>query len=133
MAVEDVVILVERGAVADLGQRIDLHRSHPQRAHVVEVLRCQLCARPQRRGPRHVIELAAVVETGRRLVVVATNHRLGFQRAHAIHHGIGFGAIANQIAEHEHAIPMARGVIHHRVERVHVGVDVGENQIPHES
>ena len=52
---------------------------------------------------------------------------------HAIHDRVGLRAVADQVAQHEHAIPPRRGVLQHRVERVDVGVDVGEDQIAHEA
>ena len=62
-------------------------------------------AGPDRRHPRHVIELAAVVDAAGRLVVVAADHRVGLERLHAIDDRVGLRAVADEIPQHQHAIP----------------------------
>ena len=105
VGVEDVVVLVERRAVADLDRVVDRHGPLRQRAQVLAVLGRERLEGPLRREPRDVVERAAVVDPARGLVVIAANDRERIQRAHAIDDRVRLGAVADQIAEHERAIP----------------------------
>ena len=80
---------------------------------------------------RHVIELTSVIETRRRLVVVPANDDVGRQLADAIDDEVRLRTVADEVAEHEHAVPPAGGVLEDRLERVRVGVDVGKEQVAH--
>jgi hypothetical protein len=125
------VILVERRPVADLGQRVDPHRPHRQIADVLHVVRREVRSRPDRGQPRHVIELAPVVDAAGGFVVVPANHGFRCQLAHAIDDRVGLGAVADQVAKHEYPIPRPCGVIEDDIEGVDVGVNVGQDQVAH--
>ena len=61
-AVEDVVILVERGAVADLHARVDFDRAVGQLSEILAILGGQLVERPRRGESGHLVEVGAVIE-----------------------------------------------------------------------
>ena len=101
-----------------------------QLPEVFAVLGRQLLVRPRGGEPGHLVEVGAVVEPARRLVVIAANHRLGLERADAVDDGVRRGAVADQVAEHEDAIPR-RGGGEDGLERIDVGVDVRQDQVAH--
>ena len=110
VAVEDVVVLVERRAVADLDGVVDLRPGPAGSARrYSRFVRRQRVAGPQRRHARDRVELAAVVDAAGRLVVVAADDRDRVQRRMRSMTAFGLGAVADQIAEHQRRVPAAGG------------------------
>ena len=98
----------------------------------------KLTARQPVGGPRAAASAAwlkppPVVDAGHHLVVVAAHQAdLPGQPAHAFDHLVGAGAVAHQVAEHQHRVEvLAARAPQHRVERVAVAVHVGEDQVAH--
>jgi hypothetical protein len=77
-----------------------------------------------------VVELGGVLDPARRLIVISTNRGERIERQNALDDRIRLGAVTHEVAEDQQPIPgrLRRGA-QHRIERVHVGVDVGENQV----
>ena len=56
----------------------------------------------------------------------------GDEAAHAIDDAVRLGAVADEIAEHDHGVVAVRGGrVEHGVERVDVRVDVAQDQVAH--
>ena len=129
VGVEDVVVLVERRAVADFDAVVDHHRPGRQCAQVLAVVVGQRLAGPHRGVFRDLVEVAGVVDAAGRLVVVAADDGDRAQPANAIDDAVGLAAVADEIAEHQQAIPAALDRGKDGLERVEVRVDVGEDKI----
>jgi len=63
--------------------------------------------------------------------VVAADDGRGLQGPDTIDDRVGLRAVADEIAEHDRAIPASLGVLEDGVERVDVGVDVREDEVAH--
>ena len=99
--VEDVGVLVERRAVADLDEIVDDVRPFRQRGEPRPVLGRQHVERPVRGALRHGVEAFRLFEAARHLVVIAAHDRHRIERLHALDHGVRIGAVADEVAEHE--------------------------------
>src|SRR5687767_256733 len=80
-----------------------------------------------------MIEAGAGGEPGSHLVVIASNDLRRRHGLDAIDDGVGVGAVADQVAEDEHAIEaLAGGGGEHGVERLEVRVDVADDEVTHQ-
>ena len=61
--------------------------------------------------------------------MIAPDDRDRIEAADAIDDAVRLAAVADQVAEHEQAVPLAVDRGQYRLERVEVGVDVGENEV----
>jgi hypothetical protein len=130
--IEDVVVLIEWRAVADLQRVGDEHGSGRQLGQESPMRAGQHGGRPVGRGARRLVEFNRRLEACADLVVIPADHRHRVERDGAIDRFDGIGAVPDQIAEHEHLIVAARGrVLEHRVKGLQVGVNVGENEVAH--
>ena len=62
--------------------------------------------------------------------MVASDDLGNRQRTDAIDHGVRIGAVADQVAEHQDAVVVARGV-QRRLERLEVPVNIADNEVGH--
>jgi hypothetical protein len=93
---------------------------------------CKNSARPSQRGRSHCVIAFGVVQPNRDLVVIAAHHR--FDKLFApIHHFIGAGAVANQIATAENLIVVASSCLDNGMQGMQVGVDVTEDEVAQRS
>ena len=98
-AVEDVVVLVERRAVANLEAVLDELRPLRQRRERRELRRRQHALRPLDGLPRHVVEERRGLQAGADLVVVAADDPDRGQLERAFDGRRRIGAVADQIAQ----------------------------------
>ena len=96
------------------------------------MLRRQLLERPARRVTRDGVEPLGLIDAAGHFVVVAAHDRRRLECLHALDDGVGVGAVADEIAEHEGLLVAAgAGVVETGGERFQVRVDVGQNEITH--
>ena len=107
VGVEDVVVLVERRAVTDLDAVVDHDGPGRQRPEILAVVLGQRLAGPHRGVLRDLVEVAGVVDPAGRLVVIAADDRDRLERADPVDDGVGLGAVADEVAEHEQRDPTA--------------------------
>ena len=102
--VEDVGVFVERRAVADLDEIVDDDRPGRQRGEPFAILGRQRVVGPADGAARDGVEAFGAFDARADLVVIAANQRVRRERANAFDDGVGIGAVADEIAEHEDAI-----------------------------
>ena len=107
LAVEDVVVFVERRAVTDFDVLIDRFRPGGKLLEVLPVRRRQRLLRPERGQPRDLVEVAAVFDAAGGLVVVAADDGDGVELADAIDDLVRRRAVADEVAEDEQMVPGA--------------------------
>ena len=105
LGVEDVVVLVERRAVADLDAVVDHDGPGRQRPGGTRGSRGQRLAGPHRRVPRHLLKLLASSMPQAALSWLPRMIATGFERADAVDDGVGLAAVADEIAEDEQRDP----------------------------
>ena len=110
------------------------HGTLRQRRDEAAIGLAQAVARPAGRGQRHRVESEPFLDARRDLVVVAADvAHVPAQAAHHLDHLVGRRAVAHQVAQrHDDVEALAAHRAQHRFERVHRGVDVGEDQISHD-
>ena len=131
--VEDVGVLVVGGAVADLEQVVDGDGPGRQVGQPVAVLVGERLVGPADRRPGHGVEGVGRLEAGPDLVVVAADHRVRVEAAHPLDDRVRIGAVAHQVAQHQHpVVGDAGGGVEHGLERLDVGMDVAQDEVTHQ-
>jgi hypothetical protein len=126
--VEDVGVFVKGRAVADLHERVDVVRPFRQLGEPGPVIRRQLFQRPSHGVSGDGIEAVGRLEAACDLVVVPADDRQRIEQAHALDHGVGIGAVADQVAENQCAVVAAAlGVGETGLESLQVCMDVGQD------
>ena len=101
-----------------------------QRAQPGAVLVVEPLARPFRGGARPAVEPLEIEQPGHAVLVVTGDDgaRTAVQQLDARH---GVGAVADAVAEAEHAVGAGRGIGEHGAQRLQVAVDVRQDGVPH--
>jgi hypothetical protein len=119
--------------VADLDQVVDDQRPGGQGRQPLAVLVGQGVEGPTDGVAGHGVEAFGTFEAGADLVVVAANQGVRRQGAHALADGVGVGAVADQVTQHEHLVVLQRlGLGHHGLVGLEVGVYVADDQVAHQ-
>ena len=118
--------------MADLDEVVDGSWALRQRRDPFAVFRRQNLEHPLRSLLRHDVEPIGLVEPERHLVMIAAHDSGRRQSAHAVDHGVGVGAVADQIAEDEGlVVSTSLRMAQNRFERLEVRVNIGQDEIAH--
>ncbi len=126
---EHVLVLVARRAMDTLEVFERADRPLGQAAQELHVVLGQALLRPERGAGRHRVEVLQAHQAGAGLVVIAA-HKDFAQSACPLAHFVGIGAVADQVAQVEHAVVLRHG-LETGFERFQVGMNVRDDQDSH--
>ena len=124
-----VFVFIERRAMQHL-EAVQQNRPFGKAADIFDIRGRQVPLRPQRRGARYRVEPFQILLAGGDLVVIAPHHN-GAMGAHPIHHEIGLGAVAHQVAAAERLVIAAGGFADHGLQRLPVAMKIAHDEIAH--
>jgi hypothetical protein len=130
--VEDVGVFVEWRAVTNLDEVVDDDGTGGQRREPVTIGGRQRLVRPADRVARDRIEPLRAFEPGPDLVVIAANERVGRDFPDLLDDRVRVRAVPDEIAEHQDLVVADRlRCDQHCIERLHIRVNVTENEVSH--
>src|SRR5262249_23505876 len=130
--VDDVGVLVERRAVTNLNEVVNILWTGGKRGKPRPMFSGQRLERPESGVPRPCLEAVSLFAPPPELIVIAADQRQRLDGLDAVDDGVWIRAVADQVAEHEGAVIATSGsVCDADVKRFEIGVDVGQNKIAH--